>query len=238
MFAGRDGHTADAEHQGQQWRYICEFPYVNSFVMHTGSPHMQCFCLPPRMHMVSSRLHTVTRFWHASNLSLSHTLNQNFLSAHAHVIKHHPHMLYGDDTDHCLHTGIAIHIIPVCIQGFSSNPICIRGSRRSSFGYGDCMTHNPCIHMGICAMPICIWGLFNHYPYAYGKYFHIGNQVLYPHMHNFPHRDCHMQRRIPVCIQVGSAKKFAYGDPPMHNETVRIWGLIHIRRIWPPSRLV
>ena len=53
----------------------------------------------------------------------------------------------------------------------------------------------------------------------------MGNQVLYPHMHNFPYGDRRMHMGIPVCERAGIAKKFAYGDPRTHNEIVRIWGL-------------
>jgi hypothetical protein len=56
----------------------------------------------------------------------------------------------------------------------------------------------------------------------------VGNQVLYPHMHNFPYRDLRMHMGIPVCKQAGIAKNFAYGDPFMHNEVVRtIWGVTY-----------
>jgi len=43
-----------------------------------------------------------------------------------------------------------------------------------------------------------------------------------------------MHMGIPVCIRVGIAEKFAYGDPITHNEIVRIWGLtfnMHTARI-------
>ena len=62
---------------------------------------------------------------------------------------------------------------------------------------------------------------------GYGKYFHMGNQVLYPHMHNFAYRDRRMHMGIPVCKWTGIAKKFAYGDPRTHNEVVRIRGLTY-----------
>jgi hypothetical protein len=50
----------------------------------------------------------------------------------------------------------------------------------------------------------------------------MGNQVLYPHMRNFPYGDRRMHMGIPVCERAGIAKMFAYGDPRTHNEIVRI----------------
>ena len=50
----------------------------------------------------------------------------------------------------------------------------------------------------------------------------MGNQVLYPHMRNFPYGDRRMHMGIPVCKRAGIAKKFAYGDPRTQNEIVRI----------------
>ena len=61
---------------------------------------------------------------------------------------------YGDQVNPCMHTGIACHAIPVCIQGSKSIPVCIRRSQRS--------TCNPCMHTGICAIPVCIRGFFSH----------------------------------------------------------------------------
>ena len=55
----------------------------------------------------------------------------------------------------------------------------------------------------------------------------MGNQVLYPHMRNFPYGHRRTQTGIPVCERAGIAKKFAYGDPRTHNEIVRIWGLTY-----------
>ncbi len=52
----------------------------------------------------------------------------------------------------------------------------------------------------------------------------MGNQVLYPHMQNYAYGDRRTHMGIPVCIQAGIAKIFAYGDPRSHNEIVRILG--------------
>jgi len=44
-----------------------------------------------------------------------------------------------------------------------------------------------------------------------------------------------MHMGIPVCKRVGIAKRFAYGDPIMHNEIVHIRGLTYPYaklRIW------
>ena len=60
----------------------------------------------------------------------------------------------------------------------------------------------------------------------------MGNLVLYPHMCNFAYGDRRMHMGIPVCKRAGIAEKFAYGDPIMHNEIVRIWGLTYM----PPSQ--
>jgi len=40
-----------------------------------------------------------------------------------------------------------------------------------------------------------------------------------------------MHMGIPVCKQARIAEKFAYGDPIMHNEIVRIWGLTYVSRV-------
>jgi hypothetical protein len=56
----------------------------------------------------------------------------------------------------------------------------------------------------------------------------MGNQVLYPHMRNFPYGDPRMHMGIPVCERAGIAKKFTYGDPRTHNEIVRIRGFTYI----------
>ena len=55
----------------------------------------------------------------------------------------------------------------------------------------------------------------------------MGNQVLYPHMHNFAYGDRRMHMGIPICKRAGIAKKFAYGDPRTHNEIVCIRGLTY-----------
>ncbi len=52
----------------------------------------------------------------------------------------------------------------------------------------------------------------------------MGNQVLYPHMQNYAYGDPCSHMGITVCIQAGIAKIFAYGDPRLHNEIVRILG--------------
>jgi hypothetical protein len=52
----------------------------------------------------------------------------------------------------------------------------------------------------------------------------MGNQVLYPHMQNYTFGDPRTHMGIPVCIQGGIAKIFAYGDPRSHNKIVRILG--------------
>ena len=46
-------------------------------------------------------------------------------------------------------------------------------------------------------------------------------------MCNFAYGDRRMHMGIPVCKRSGIAEKFAYGDPIMHNEIVRIWGLTY-----------
>jgi hypothetical protein len=58
----------------------------------------------------------------------------------------------------------------------------------------------------------------------------MGNQVLYPHMQNYAYRDCCMHTGISVCIRVGIAKIFAYGDPCSHNKIVRILGATYTPR--------
>ena len=110
-----------------------------------------------------------------------------------------------------------IKINPRMHMGITEIPVCIRGSHGT----------NPQMHMGICAIPVCIRGFFSHKPYAYGKYFHTGNQVLYPHLRNFAYWDCRVHMGIPVCKRAGTAKKIAYGDPITHNEVVRTQGLTY-----------
>ena len=122
-------------------------------------------------------------------------------------------------------TGIARHIIPVCIRGSRSIPVCIRGSRRSPFAYGD--------HMAL--IPICIRG-FAQSPYAYGD-FSVTNRM---HTGNISIRE--IKSCIPICVilhtgiavciwgsplckRAGIAKKFTYGDPRTHNEVASIRGL-------------
>jgi hypothetical protein len=61
----------------------------------------------------------------------------------------------------------------------------------------------------------------------------MGNQVLYPHMQNYADGDRHTHMGIPVCIRAGIAKIFAYGDPRLHNEILRILGATYIYTIWP-----
>jgi hypothetical protein len=56
--------------------------------------------------------------------------------------------------------------------------------------------------------------------FPYGK-----SSLVFPYAKLYIHRDCRMQMRIPVCIQAGIAKIFAYRDPPLHNEIVRIRGV-------------
>ncbi len=46
-------------------------------------------------------------------------------------------------------------------------------------------------------------------------------------MCNFAYGDRRMHLGIPVCKRSGIAEKFTYGDPIMHNEIVRIWGLTY-----------
>jgi hypothetical protein len=65
----------------------------------------------------------------------------------------------------------------------------------------------------------------------------MGNQVLYPHMQNYIHRDRRMHTEIPVCIRAGIAKIFAYGDPRSHNKIVRILGATYmLLPIWAQFR--
>ena len=49
-------------------------------------------------------------------------------------------------------------------------------------------------------------------------------------MRNFAYGDHRMHMGIPPCKRAGIAKKFAYGDPIMHNEIVLIQGLTLIFR--------
>jgi hypothetical protein len=77
---------------------------------------------------------------------------------HMHVgIKQIPVCIRGSHENPRMHTGIACHVIPVCIRGFSG----------SLYAYGDRMDTNPRMHMGICASL-----------YAYGDF------SVTPRMHN------------------------------------------------------
>jgi hypothetical protein len=58
----------------------------------------------------------------------------------------------------------------------------------------------------------------------------MGNQVLFPHMRNFPYGDRRMHMGIPV--RAGIAKKFTYGDRwYTHDEIVHIQGLTWTSRL-------
>ena len=56
---------------------------------------------------------------------------------------------YGDQMNPYMHTGIACHVIPVCIRGFKSIPVCIWRLQRSPYAYGDRMARNPRMHTGL-----------------------------------------------------------------------------------------
>ncbi len=92
-----------------------------------------------------------------SDLCLGHTLNKIFLDASAHPPTSKNNIHTGIDLNPRMHTGIACHVIPVCIRGFSG----------SLYAYGDRMDTNPRMHMGICASL-----------YAYGDF------SVTPRMHN------------------------------------------------------
>ena len=159
----------------------------------------------PRTHMCSPRMRMGVRFWRTSNLSLSHTLNQNLLSMC--IKKHLDHSPYtqGGDGDPPLHTGIAWHIIPICIWGFSWYP----------YANGDNSVTNH-MNMG----NISIWDIKSCIPICKFSHTGIAGRI--------------QGSGIPVCIQAGIAKKFAYyGDPCTHNEIVRIWGVTHTLHLIP-----
>jgi hypothetical protein len=131
-----------------------------------------------------------------------------------------PNIPYGNISR--MHT-VSNWKIPVCIQGCANPhthteisvhpiPICIRGSSKSSYAYGDCfwspyaygdyMTSNSrmhtgilmrCIHVcirGLILIPVCIRGLHvMRSLYAYGDF-----------------------HAIPVCIRGFAWSPYAYGD--------------------------
>ena len=81
-----------------------------------------------------------------------------------------------DESEFCMHNimhtprpkQIAWHEIAVCIWGSRSIPVCIWGSSESPYAYGDCMSCDPRMHIGIkidprmhteiAEFPVCIWG--------------------------------------------------------------------------------
>jgi hypothetical protein len=74
----------------------------------------------------------------------------------------------GIDLSPRMHTGISCHAIPVCIRGSIKSPYTYGDQDQSPYAYGDYMTCDPRIHMGIKInprmhteidqIPICIRG--------------------------------------------------------------------------------
>jgi len=134
-----------------------------------GLPICKFFWIPAGSHMGTPRMRTGISFWCVSDLSSSHVLNQNFYMRHnnesicirgLHVMRspyaygdlNQSQYAYGDHRDPRMHTGMAWHVIPVCIWGFV----------RSQYAYGDISVTN-CMHTGNISMweiksciPICI----------------------------------------------------------------------------------
>jgi len=119
------------------------------------------------------------------------------------------------DLDLHMHTGIACHVIPICMRGLILIPMCIRGFDRSPYAYGDSMTHNrrmhmgikinPRMHMEIAQTPVCIRG-FNENPYLHtGIARHVIPLCIWGLL------------LIPVCIQGFALSPYAYRDPMTHN---------------------
>jgi hypothetical protein len=111
-------------------------------------------------------MHTCTR--HVQNMKSPYAYGDQDQSLYA----------YRDQVNPRMHTGIAYHAIPVCIQGSKSIPVCIW---RSPYAYGDRMTRNPCMR---------IRG-FMRSPYAYGDIsvtnrLHTGNISIWEIKSCFP----------------------------------------------------
>ena len=124
-----------------------------------------------------------------------------------------PHA-YGDHANPCMHTGITQHAVPVCIRGSRSILVCIRGSHKSLYAYGDRMKIPVCKWGARHVIPICIRGLIlipvckwvsRRSPYAYGDCMDTN-----PHMHT------------GIC-----ASLYAYGDfsvtNRMHTGNIFTW---------------
>jgi hypothetical protein len=147
-------------------------PVSYKFIMRNASPHLRIFlsyslypygdspCAYGDQYLMCLR--------RVSDLCLGHALNKIFLDASAHPPTSKNNIHTGIDLNPRMHTGIACHVIPVCIWGSIKSPYTYGDQDQSPYAYGDYMTCNPRMHMGIKInprmhtgidqIPICIRG--------------------------------------------------------------------------------
>jgi len=138
--------------------------------MHMGIPICELFSDHPPFTYGDPHMHTAIPVCKITHMGIQDLISHmEIFPVCIHLVTEISPYAYEDCVNPRMHTGISVQEIPVCIQGFArprmhtgidldpsmhagitchAIPICIWG-----------FSCDPCMHAGICAIPVCIQGL-------------------------------------------------------------------------------
>jgi hypothetical protein len=103
-------------------------PYVHNFIIHTGIPICEPFSDPCTFAYGDPHMHMAITVWENTHMGIQDLISHmEIFPVCIRLVTEISPYAYGDCTNPRMHTGITCHAIPVCI----------RGSLRSPYAYGD-----------------------------------------------------------------------------------------------------
>ena len=125
-------------------------PYVHNFIIHTGIPICEPFSDPCTFAYGDPHMHMAITVWENTHMGIQDLISHmEIFPVCIRLVTEISPYAYGDCTNPRMHTGITCHAIPVCIRGSLRSPYAYGDWFWSLYAYGDCMTCNPRMHTGI-----------------------------------------------------------------------------------------